>query len=171
MSSYSTTDTEAFTIAHARRIASKVATDLLRFQSLYNGVPSDATINDYEKEIVEFLRHDCVDTVTYGFKRDGKWTEAVVRYRALSGGILVSDDDPGKIRPRLDVAGASFTSFLSYSNNWWSKTPAERQAIENGCPFQRTSGTEPPLESGYWTEDLNYIAGGRGLGRSTVRKI
>jgi hypothetical protein len=108
--------------------------------------------------------------VTYGFKRGGKWTEAAVRYRALAGGILVSDDDPGKIRPRLDVAGASFTSFLSYNSNWWSKTPAERLAIENACPFQRTSGTEPPLESGYWTDDLNYIAGGRGLGRSTVRK-
>ncbi|MBY3265301.1 MULTISPECIES: hypothetical protein [Rhizobium] len=171
MSSYSITDTEAFTIAHARRIASKVATDLLRFQSLYNGVPSDATIDSYEKEIVEYLRHDVVDSVTYGFKRDGKWTEAAVRYRALAGGVLVSDDDPGKIRPRLDVVGATFTSFLVHNSNWSNKTPAERQAIENGCPFQRTSGTEPPLESGYWTDDLNYISGGRGLGRSTVRKI
>lgn len=171
MSSYSTTDTEAFTIAHARRIASKVATDLLRFQSLYNGVPSTALIDNYEKEIVEYLRHDVVESVTYGFKRDGKWTEAAVRYRALAGGILVSDDDPGKIRPRLDVAGATFTSFLVHNGNWSNKTAAERQVIENACPFQRSSGTEPPLESGYWTDDLNYIAGGRGLGRSTVRKI
>lgn len=171
MSSFSYTDTEAFTIAHARRIASKVATDLLRFQSLYNGVPSDATIDSYEKEIVEYLRHDVVESVTYGFKRDGKWTEAAVRYRALPGGILVTDDDPGKIRPRLDVAGATFTSFLVHNNNWSSKTAAERQAIENACPFQRSSGTEPPLESGYWADDRNYLAGGRGLSRSTVRKL
>jgi Bacterial HORMA domain family 1 len=170
MSSFSYTDTEAFTIAHARRIASKVATDLLRFQSLYNGVPSDATIDSYEKEIVEYLRHDVVESVTYGFKRDGKWTESAVRYRALSGGTLVTDDDPGKIRPRLDVAGATFTSFLVHNNNWSNKTVAARQAIENACPFQRTSGTEPPLETGSWTGDLNYFAGGRGLGRSTVRK-
>src|SRR3990167_5227043 len=113
--SYSVTDVETFTLAHARKIGSKVATDLLRFQSLYNGVPSDATIDSYEKEIVEFLRHDVVESVEYGFKRDDKWTEAAVRYRALPGGTLVADDDPGKIRTRLDIAGASFTSFLSHN--------------------------------------------------------
>ena len=72
MSSFSYTDTESFTLAHAKRIGSKVATDLLRFNSLYSGVPSIATIDDYEKEIVEFLRHDVVSSVIYGFKRDGK---------------------------------------------------------------------------------------------------
>lgn len=170
MSSFSYTDTEAFTVAHAKRIGSKVATDLLRFNSLYNGVPSIATIDDYEKEIVEFLRYDVVSSVIYGFKRNGSWTEAAVRYKALPGGTLITDDDPGKIRPRLDIAGASFTSFLIHNDNWGRKTAAEREAIERGCPFRRSSGTEPPLESGYWSDDLNYIAGGRGLGRSTVRK-
>ena len=130
MSSFSYTDTEAFTIAHARRIASKVATDLLRFQSLYNGVPSDTTIDNYEKEIVEYLRHDVVESVTYGFKRDGKWTEAAVRYRALPGGTLVTDDDPGKIRPRLDVAGATFTSFLVHNNKrGWNRLVV----VANSC--------------------------------------
>jgi hypothetical protein len=170
MSSFSYTGTEAFTLAHAKRIGSKVATDLLRFQSLYGGVPTTDTIDDYEREIVEFLRHDVVESVTYGFKRNGMWTEAAVRYRALPGGTLVTDDDPGKIRPRLDVAGATFTSFLVHNNNWLNMTPTEREAIESACPFRRSSGTEPPLESGYWSDDLNYTAGGRGLGRSTVRK-
>lgn len=170
MSSFSYTVTEAFTIAHAKRIGSKVATDLLRFQSLYGGVPSNATIDAFEKEIVEYLRHDVVESVTYGFKRYNRWTEAAVRYRALPGGALVTDDDPGKIRPRLDIAGATFTSFLIHNHNWFSKTDAQREAIESACPFRRSSGTEPPLESGYWSDDLNYFAGGRGLGRSTVRK-
>ncbi len=170
MSSFSYTDTESFTLVHAKRIGSKVATDLLRFNSLYSGVPSLATIDDYEKEIVEFLRHDVVSSVIYGFKRDGKWTEAAVRYRALPGGTLVTDDDPGKIRPRIDIAGASFTSFLVHNSNWFSMSTAQREAIESACPFRRSTGTEPPLESGYWSDDLNYFAGGRGLGRSTVRK-
>ncbi|MBN8995369.1 MAG: hypothetical protein J0H94_09090 [Rhizobiales bacterium] len=167
--SFSVTDSETFTVAHAKRIASKVATDLLRFQSLY-GSPTDHWIDDYEKELVEMLKHDVVAYVEYGFKRDGKWTEAAVRYKALPGGTLVADDDPGKIRPRLDVAGASFTSFMSYNDKWWSKTQAERDAIKQSCPFQRTSGSAPALEAGNWAEDLNYVAGGRGLGRATVRR-
>ena len=169
--SYSVTDTNTrtFTIAHARRIASKVATDLLRFQSLY-GSPSDGWIDDYESEMVQLLKHDVVDTVVYGFKRNGKWTEAAVRYQALPGGMLVTDDDPGKIRPRLNITGASFTSFLSYNSNWWTLTPDEREAIKRGCPFQRSSGEAPPLDSGYWRDDLNYTAGDRGLGRSTVAR-
>ncbi|MGH9162785.1 MAG: hypothetical protein ACRD2X_22700 [Vicinamibacteraceae bacterium] len=57
----------------------------------------------YEAELVELLKHDVVDTVTYGFKRDGKWTEAAVRYRSI-GGSLSADDDPGKISPGLNVA-------------------------------------------------------------------
>ncbi len=82
MSSFSYTDTDAFTIAHAKRIGSKVATDLLRFQSLYGGVPSNAAIDAFEEEIVEYLRHDVVESVTYGFKRydnQGSFPEALCR--------------------------------------------------------------------------------------------
>lgn len=166
-SSYTVTETETFTVAHARKIASKVATDLLRFQTLY-GSPSDGWINDYEAEMVDLLKRNFVDNVTYGFKRNGKWTEAAVRYKALPGGTLVTDDDPGKIRPRLNVEGASFTSFLEYNSNWWKLTAEVRDSIKNRLPFQRSSGEAPALEAGYWKDDLNYVAGGRGLGRSTV---
>jgi hypothetical protein len=168
--SYSVTDAETFTLAHARKIATKVATDLLRFQTLYNGVPSNAAIDSYEKEITEYLKHDVVERVEYGFKRNNKWTEAAVRYKALPGGTLVTDDDPGKIRPRLDIAGASFTSFLLYNAKWFAMTEADRAAIEHACPFKRVSGTSPLLEVGSWADDLNYVAGGRGLGRATVRR-
>ena len=143
--------TGSFTIVHARYMASKVATDLRRFYT----APSDASIASYEAELVELLKHDVVDTVIYGFKRDGKWTEAAVRYRSI-GGSLSADDDPGKIRPGLDVAGASFTSFLVFNENWSKLSDAERAAIEAGLPFQRASGSLPALEAGYWADDLTY---------------
>jgi len=160
--------TSSFTVVHARYMASKVATDLRRFQRFY-AAPSDASIANYEAELVELLRHDVVETVIYGFKRNGKWTEAAVRYRSM-GGSLSADDDPGKIRPGLDVAGASFTSFLSFNENWNKLTDAQRAAIESGLPFQRSSSATPALESGYWADDLTYGAGGRSLARSTVRR-
>ena len=167
--SYVTTDSETFTIAHARRIASKVATDLLRFQRFY-GSPSDEWIDKYEGELVVLLKRDVVANVVYGFKRNGMWTEAAVRYTALPGGTLLADDDPGKIRPNLDIAGASFTSFLAYNGNWDTLTAQEQAAIEGECPFQRTTSSAPSLEAEYWANDLNYAAGGRGLGRASVKR-
>lgn len=167
--SYSYTETETFTVTHARLIASKVSTDLLRFQRFYDK-PSNETIDQYEEELTQLLKYDYLDAVTYGFKRDGKWVEAI-KYHAVAGGQLVSDDDPGKIRPGIDVSGAAFTSFLTRNNNWWKLSTAEREKFEKNLPFQRTSGEEPGLESGYWAEDKTYAAGGRGVSRNTIRRV
>jgi hypothetical protein len=160
---------ETFTLLHARIIASKIATDLQRFQRFY-GKPTDQKISDYELEITQLLKHDVVSEVVYGFRRSGKWTEAAVRYKALPGGTLEADDDPGKIRPGMDVAGALFTSFLTHNDSWSAKSVAQQQAIEAELPFRRGTGDAPTLEVGYWYDDKNYIAGGRGVGRSTVRR-
>jgi hypothetical protein len=165
--SYSITETASFTITHARHIASKVATDLKRFQRFY-GAPSDDWIDKYEIELALLLKHNAVDNVVYGFKRDGKWTQASARYRALPGGDLSADDDPGKIRPGLDVEGASFTSFLTYKSG--ALGPGELEEIETESGFERSTGSAPPLEAGHWADDLTYSAGGRGLGRAVVRR-
>ena len=168
-SSYTTLGTisDIFTIAHARHIASKVATDLLRFQRFY-GSPSNNWIDWYEAELIVLLKYDAVDTVVYGFQRNGLWTMASARYVALPGGSLRVDDDPGKIRPGFDVSNASFTSFLTYSSFWCNLPVATREGIERDLPFQRTVGSPSGLERGQWVSDRNYFAGGRGLGRSTV---
>ncbi|AMX98798.1 hypothetical protein AB0V79_24280 [Mesorhizobium ciceri] len=168
MSSYTSTETSSFTITHARYIASKVATDLKRFQRFY-GSPSDDWIDRYEGELAGLLKHDAVENVVYGFQRNSLWTPASVRYRAIPGGSLIADDDPGKIRPGIDITGARFTSFLSYSTTWFDLTPAERESIESSLPIQRTHSSAPALETGAWSDDLSYSAGGRGLGRSSVR--
>jgi hypothetical protein len=164
-SSYTYSDTESFTLTHAKRLASKVAADLKRFQRFY-GSPSDLWIDRYERELVELLRRDALSYVVYGFKRNGCWTEAAVRYKSLSGGRLDVDDDPGRVRPNLDVSGASFTSFRSTNR---TLSDQESNEIDAAAGFSRVSGSSPDLESGYWAEDRTYSAGGRGLGRSSVR--
>jgi hypothetical protein len=170
MSTYTYNESESFSIIDARKIASKVATDLKRMQRFYNGVPSDVTIDRYEKELAVLLYYDVVASVAYGFKRNGAWTEATVRYTALPGGSLQADDDPGKIRPNLDVAGASFYSFLSLNGNWSKLTATQQAAVESESGVSRGNGDTPPLEAGYWNTDLTYSAAGRGLGRATVRR-
>lgn len=167
-SSYSVSATQTTTVTNARYLASKVATDLMRFSRLY-GSPTVERINEFEEELTILLKNDAVDNVVYGFKRNGLWTLASVRYIALPGGALQVDDDPGRIKPNHDVAGAVFTSFMSYSAKWFARTAQERAGIEATLPINRSVGDAPGLERGRWEQDRSYSSGNLGLGRSTVR--
>jgi hypothetical protein len=166
MSSYSYTESTTFTITHARHMAAKIATDLKRIQRLY-GRPCDEDIADYEAEAAAMMKAGYLSSVSYGFKRNGSWIEPTLKYTArdLAGGAA---NDPGKIRPGKDVSGASFTSFMSYTDAYFNLSQADRDAFKGGLPFQRVTGTEPPVE-GYLASDRTYSAGGRALDRASVR--
>lgn len=164
--SYTITDTTTFTITHARHIAAKVATDLLRFTRFYSK-PTVQEINDYEAELTALLKGGFLDRVIYGFYRNDKWVEAL-QYHALPDGTLVGDDDPGKIRPGTDVPGESFTSHLWRNSNWDKLSIFEKEAFHASVPIKRSNAPEMQLESGRWSSGLNYSAGGRGISRSTI---
>lgn len=168
MSSYTVSHTNTFTVTHARHMAAKVAADLKRVQRLY-GRPSDADIAIYETEVVELLKAGYLGTVTYGYKRDGQWIEPTLRYSAKDlAGADGYGDDPGKVRPGKDVAGAVFSSFLTYTSAWSSLTSAQQEEFDKSLPFQRSAGIEPSV-NGYLVPDRTYTAGGKALDRSSVR--
>lgn len=167
-SSFTISESNTFTVTHARHMAAKVATDLKRMQRFY-GYPSDERIDDFEGEITEFLKSGYLGTVTYGFKRDGKWIEPTLRYTARDlAGASASDDDPGKVLPGADITGASFYSFLMYGRAWDDASQAEKTAFEGRLPIQRPSGSEPGV-NGYLKDDRTYSAGGRALNRTSVK--
>lgn len=167
--SFTSTDTIAFTITHARHMAAKVATDLKRIQRLY-GSPTDEEIADYEAEVVELLKCGYLGTVTYGFRRDGKWTEPTVQYRArdLAGSAAANDDDPGRVRAGANIDGATFWSYMTYSAAWDQLSSAQRDACRARLPIKRSGAPEPSV-NGYLTSDRTYSAGGRALDRASVR--
>lgn len=166
--SYTLSESEFFTVTHARHMAAKVATDLKRMQRLY-GSPIDASIDEYEAEVIEFLKAGYLGTVTYGYRRDGNWVEPTLRYTARDlSGAAANDDDPGRVRRGANIVGAKFYSYLTYSVAWDRATAAEREAFARRLPFQRSGALEPGI-SGYLSEDLVYSAGGRALGRASVR--
>lgn len=166
--SFTVTEASAFTITHAKHLASKVATDLKRIQRFYDA-PSDQRIAAYETELVLLIRGGYLTAVTYGFKRDDAWIEPTLRYTArdLFGGIS-EDDDPGRIRPGAITTGASFCSFLERSRAWIDLSPRERDAFEKQLPLQRSDGSQATV-AGYLQSDRTYSAGGRLLQRATVR--
>jgi Bacterial HORMA domain family 1 len=168
--SFTTTESNSFTVTHARHMAAKVATDLKRIQRLY-GKPDDDAIAKYEAEITAFLKENFLGAVTYGFKRSGLWIEPTLRYTARDlTGSTANDDDPGRIRPGANVDGGSFGSFLTYSDAWQRLTDAEKNAFRRKLPFERGNGSEPGVD-GYLNSDLTYSSGGRALGRATVRSF
>lgn len=162
-------NTQTFTITNAKYIASKVAADLKRIQRFYN-VPNDDRIQSFEEELAHFLKHGFLDSVTYGFQKNGQWIEPTLKYKAQDlYGMASKDDDPGSIKPNADISGASFCSFLSYSSSWFNKaTESERNEFKKNLPFQRSEGSEPSI-NGYLSSDLTYSSGGRALNRATVK--
>lgn len=167
-SSFTESASISFTITHARHMAAKVAADLKRIQRHY-GEPGDAAITDYEEEVVQLLKAGYLGTVTYGYMRGDKWIEPALRYTAKDlAGSTGTDDDPGKIKPWADISGATFYSFLTYSSAWNGLTAAQQDAFKKTLPFYRGGAPEPGI-SGYLEQDRTYSAGGRALGRSSVR--
>lgn len=162
------TQSQTFTVTHARHMAAKVATDLKRLQRFY-GKPSDSSIADYEEEVIALLKAGYLGTVTYGFKREGEWIEPALRYTALDlAGLSANDDDPGKVRPGADISGATFYSYLTYSSAWDKLTTDEQDQFKKGLPFYRGGASEPGI-SGYLQDDRTYSSGGRALSRASVR--
>ncbi|WP_369157532.1 hypothetical protein [Candidatus Thiodiazotropha sp. LNASS1] len=115
--SFTVTETKTFTVTHARYIAAKVAADLMRIKRLYGGL-TDQEIDEYEEEIIYLLKAGYLAEVTYGFKRGDNWIEPTIRYTVEELLLGWNDDDPGRIRPRCDVSGAKFYSYLRYSIAW-----------------------------------------------------
>jgi hypothetical protein len=164
---YTQTGTITFTITHARYLASKVATDLKRIQRFYGFIP-DEWISMFEEELAQLLKNGYLKNVTYGFQRNEKWIRPSLSYTAEQlNNSEGTDDDPGKITPGADINGASFTSYLEYSQAYVNATSAEREGFENSLPFRRGYGQAPGVE-GYFSQDRSYFSGGRSLNRSTL---
>ncbi|MDO8250507.1 MAG: hypothetical protein Q7T78_12440 [Rhodoferax sp.] len=166
--SFTATETKTFTLTHARHLATKVTADLKRLQRLYGHI-TDERIAEFEGEAIELLRQGYLGTVTYGFQRNDKWIEPTLRYTASELANGTTDDDPGRVRPGLDISSAQFHSYLTYSAAWDALTTEQRMAVKQQLPLQRVSGTELQVNNGYFADDKTYSSGGRSLGRASVR--
>ena len=172
--SFTTSNTETFTVTHARHIAAKVATDLKRLQRFYGkwapGL-TDGKIDDFQVELIEYLAAGYLSNVAYGFRRNGHWVEPTLRYTAyyLSRTVDMRDNAPGAVYPGEDVSGASFYSFLTTSQSWSSASFHDQEKFLRRLPFQRGTGQAPGLD-GYCDQDRTYSAGGRALGRFSLRR-
>jgi len=160
------TTTETWSRTHARYVAGKVAADLRQMQQAY-GQPTDAAIVDYLVELVVLLTDGYVSDVSYGHRRNGAWV-AALKYTADMYGDLSIDDRSGRIPRGADITGASWHSFLTFSDKWSVLSLRQRESIERQLPFVRTDGVEPVIRIGDWFRDKTYSSAGCGLRRACV---
>lgn len=163
---YTFTATSTFTRTSARHIASKVVTDLRRM-NFYYGLPTETEIEHYYSELVELLALGYVESVEYGFKRNGRRIVSVF-YEVRADGSL-ADDRAGGVHARADITGASWFSFLTYNSKWSQLSEGERARIEATLPIRRTTGQAPQDGNGYWVTDRTYSADGVGVQRRAFR--
>jgi len=158
------TTTSTFTRTHARYLASKIAADLFQMKLFY-GRPNDKQIETYVEEVVVLLLGGHLESVSYGFKRGEKWVVAL-NYSVRTGGILMNDDRSGRIVSGIDISGASWYSFLRYSQAFLRLAREEQEKVEALLPFKRSEGEEPKVV-GAWVSDKSYASGGVSLQRGT----
>ncbi len=158
--------TGTFTWTGARPVASKVVADLRRMLRYY-GQPSESRIEDYFEELTEFLAYGYIANVEYGFKRNGKRVMSLY-YTVHADGSL-SDNRAGGVNAQADTTGATWFSFLNYSDKWRRLSQEKRDRFRAELPFQRTTGEAPGDGYGYWETDRSYAVDGAGVQRRTFR--
>jgi hypothetical protein len=164
--SFTLATSETYSLACAKQVASKIATDLRQVQRFYD-CPADDDIADYAVEAALLSHGGYVDKVIYGFQRDGDWIFAL-EYTAANG-TLVSDNRAGGIYRYADTEGAVFTSYLYYSWKWKFLSGSDKADFTKSLPFSRTSALAPGYTGGYHTSDRTYSSRGTGFTRSTYR--
>ncbi len=161
---YTESKANTFTISHARYLASKVETDLMRLHRYYypsHNSPTLIEIKDYHDELVLLQKFNFLDEITYGFKLNGVWVK-FIKYKATQGDHLITDNDPGGVAYSIISTNAMFSSFLTHNNNWNSNSDDGKKFLQE-TPIDRGWGTDCP---GVGSEQKMYLSGGRGFIRS-----
>ncbi len=161
------TYTKTFTRTHAKYLASKVIADLYQCSLLYDE-PSQDSVEAYEEELTTLLADRYVGTYEFGFKRNGKRVLSW-HYTVGSAGDLEGDSRSGSLTRGVDIGDAHYFNFLSYSDEWWALTSAERDAIKGTLPFSRKAGSAPGDGSGHWVTEHTYSSGGVLVARRVFR--
>ncbi len=164
--SYTKSTTNTFTRTHAEYVASKVAADLHRMKGFY-GRPLVNQISDYYNELIEYLMHDYLSSIEYGFQRNN-YRIVSLKYTVSFGGALI-DSHAGGIYARANVNGASWFSTLIHKPEYDRLGVLSLQNFHNKLPFVRSRGQGPSDGQGCWAMERSYSQDGRGIQRLVFR--
>jgi len=164
------THTTTFNRSNARGVAGKMAADLRRLSALYEGYPSEQTIEQIVEEVTEMLALDYMRTLEIGYKRDGKRVLTLF-YESRRDGTLSTNDNAGGIPRGVDVSGCDKVNHMTYTQKYFDLSTAEKAALKARLPYARSSGAAPTDGSGVWVQDRTYSSSGGGAVRKTFKPL
>ncbi len=162
-----TTRAETFTIADAKYLASRISHGLT-FLRIYCGQLTPEKVQDLAVEAAILLRFNLLESVKYGYEKDGNWIYGISYSVNQLGQIEGINDTPSIIDLPDNLDGAKWHSFLNRRTNP-ELSLSDLQEIEELLPIQRTSGTEPSSANGSWNVDDSYSRNGIGISRSQFK--
>jgi hypothetical protein len=170
MSTFSFTDSDTFTETHAAHHAGRITTDLRHCFHEY-GSPAEHMLDQYLEELKILLSQHLVSFYHFGFERNSIPVWSLQYEITQHGDVSIESDVAGGIPRSLNVLGASFFNFLTYSTNWYALTAERQSAIRGLLPFTRTTGVLPGSGTTSYATDRQYNAGGVGAQRSVFGGI
>lgn len=116
------------------------------------------------------LRDKYVANYEFGFVRQSDNERILTwRYSVDSGGNLNSDDRPGRIVSGVNITGATFRSYMNYTELFTKLTPEERDAYKEKLPVGRVGAPAYGSSLGTWQSDLTYSSTGVAMVRQTFK--
>jgi hypothetical protein len=152
------TNSESFTVTHARKLAAKVTADMYNCYQHY-GSPPPGDIDRFNQELVVMLSNKYVSVYEFGFqtaeeKRVVSWRYTVTVTGDLEGG------KSGGLLATADISNAAWFNQRTCNSNWTALTPAEQETINALHEISRVTKSGPTDGNGHWTITRTYGAGG-----------
>ena len=170
MSTFTYTQSETFTVTHAKHLASKIAADLNACSRLH-GRPALSMVEKYNEELVELLRYGYLSQYEFGFQRNDErvlsWS-----YEVDASGFVSGDDRAGKMSANIDLSGTAFFNYVWYSAQYHDLSSEQKSFFKDSHSVNRTLGDPPCDGAGCWSgTEKNYSAGGTGVSRRSFRSF
>jgi len=165
-SSFTLSDT--FTRTHARKLASKVASDMHQCNRLYGRGPSDAEIQAYMDELVAMLSGAYLLAYEFGFQTGSERRVVSWQYQVTASGQLEGGRSGG-LYATADLNGTSMFNVLTPSTEWRILSPGDKAKVNAEHAVTRTIGDGPVDGTGYWATSREYAAGGVSITRREFR--
>ncbi len=166
---YSATQSQTFTIADAKYLASRIKVGLT-YLRLYCGILTEQSVENLTLEAAILLKAGLLEKVVYGYKKDGIVKYALIFTVNEQGQIEAANENPSPFDPPPYLEGATWFSFLTRRSNP-NLTSADRESIEQLLPIDRETGVEPSLSNGTLTNNDSYYRNGYGMTRSVYRNF
>jgi hypothetical protein len=161
---YSATESQTFTIADAKYLASRIEAGLT-YLRLYCGQLSEQKVKELTLEAAILLKAGILEKVIYGYKKDGDVKYALVYKVNNLGQIEAENEDSTSINPPTGMEGSSWFSFLTRRSNP-KLTQSDLERIQQILPIQRSNGEEPSMINGSYGQHNSYSRNGYGMTRS-----